>query len=70
MRTLRKIRKMRTLRKIRKMRTLRLTKAKLSRFSNGIQGCQIFLDSTYQNGGKYTKLPQHYQMAVNIFQMT
>jgi hypothetical protein len=23
------------------------------------QGCQIFLDTIYQNGRKYTKLPQH-----------
>jgi hypothetical protein len=30
-----------------------------------IQGCQIFLDTIYQNEGKwYTKLPQHYQMAI------
>jgi hypothetical protein len=28
------------------------------------QGCQIFLDTTYQNEGKYTKLPQHYQMVI------
>jgi hypothetical protein len=32
--------------------------------NNGKQGCQIFLDTVYQNGGKYTKLPQHYQMAI------
>jgi hypothetical protein len=25
------------------------------------QGCQIFLDSIYQNGEKYTKMPQNYQ---------
>jgi hypothetical protein len=25
----------------------------------GVQGCQIFLGTTYQNGGKYTKLPQN-----------
>jgi hypothetical protein len=30
----------------------------------GGQGCQIFLDTIYQNEGKYTKLPQHYQMAI------
>jgi hypothetical protein len=43
------------------------------------QGCQIFLDTTYQNKGKYTKLPQHikdhkiYHNIPNdlkIFQMT
>jgi hypothetical protein len=28
------------------------------------QCCQIFLDTTYQNWGKYTKFPQHYQMAI------
>jgi hypothetical protein len=28
------------------------------------QGCQIYFDTIYQNEGKYTKLPQHYQMAV------
>jgi hypothetical protein len=28
------------------------------------QGCQIFLDTTYQNEGKYTKLLQHYSMAI------
>jgi hypothetical protein len=41
-----------------------------------VQGCQIFLDTMYQNVIKDTKLPQHYQMALNIpndrklFQMT
>jgi hypothetical protein len=33
------------------------------------QGCQIFLVTIYQNGGKYTDLPQHYLMA-KIYQMT
>jgi hypothetical protein len=28
------------------------------------QGCQIFLDTIYKNEGKYTKLPQHYQMTI------
>jgi hypothetical protein len=28
------------------------------------QGCRIFLDSIYPNGGKYTKLPLNYQMAI------
>jgi hypothetical protein len=28
------------------------------------QGCQIFLSKIYQNGGKYTELPQHYKMAM------
>jgi hypothetical protein len=28
------------------------------------QGCQIFLDTIYQNEGKYTKLPHHHQMAI------
>jgi hypothetical protein len=27
-------------------------------------GCQIFLDTIYQNEGKDTKLPQPYQMAI------
>jgi hypothetical protein len=31
------------------------------------QGCQIFLDTIYQNGEKYTKLPQHYQMAIKYY---
>jgi hypothetical protein len=25
------------------------------------QGCQIFLDTIYQKGGKHNRLPQHYQ---------
>jgi hypothetical protein len=29
-----------------------------------MQGCQIFLDTIYQNEGKYTKLPQHYLMTI------
>jgi hypothetical protein len=29
-----------------------------------LHGCQIFLDTTYQNEGKCTKLPLHYQMAI------
>jgi hypothetical protein len=28
------------------------------------QGCQIFLDAMYQNGGKYSKLPLNYQIAI------
>jgi hypothetical protein len=28
------------------------------------QGCQIFLDTMYQNGGKYTKLLLTYQTAI------
>jgi hypothetical protein len=31
---------------------------------NRHQGCQIFLDAMYQNGGKYIKLPLNYQMAM------
>jgi hypothetical protein len=27
-------------------------------------GCQIFLDTKYQNGEKYTKLLQQYQKAI------
>jgi hypothetical protein len=35
------------------------------RMTNGLtQCCQIFLDTIYQNEVKYTKLPQHYQMAI------
>jgi hypothetical protein len=30
----------------------------------GLQVCQIFLDTKYQNEGKYTQLPQHYQTAI------
>jgi hypothetical protein len=29
-----------------------------------VQGCQICLDTKYQNEGKYTKLPQYYKMAI------
>jgi hypothetical protein len=28
------------------------------------KGCQIFPDTIYQNKGKYTELPQHYQMVI------
>jgi hypothetical protein len=28
------------------------------------QGCQIFIHTIYQNKAKYTKLPQHYRMAI------
>jgi hypothetical protein len=28
------------------------------------QGCQIFLEKIYQNEGKCTKLPRHYQLAI------
>jgi hypothetical protein len=34
------------------------------KFQSSWQGCQIFLDAKYQNGEKYTKLPQHYPMAM------
>jgi hypothetical protein len=30
------------------------------------QGCQILLGTTYQNGGKYTKLLQKYTYAPNV----
>jgi hypothetical protein len=33
--------------------------------NNVTQGCQIFLDTKYQNGGNYTILPLQYQMAIN-----
>jgi hypothetical protein len=33
------------------------------------QGCQIFLDATYRNGVKYTKLPQHMPNVHKIYQM-
>jgi hypothetical protein len=32
--------------------------------SSQIQSCQIFLDTIYQNGGKYTKFKINYQLAV------
>jgi hypothetical protein len=32
-------------------------------FSHSVLGCQIFLDTVYQNGGKDTKWPKMYQMA-------
>jgi hypothetical protein len=35
---------------------------------NAGQGCQIFLDTIYQNEEKYTKLP-HYQMAIKYTQL-
>jgi hypothetical protein len=38
----------------------------LCRKTRSEQGCQIFLDTIYQNGGKYTKLPLNYQMAIKI----
>jgi hypothetical protein len=28
------------------------------------QGCQIFIDTIYQNEGKYTKIQQHCQRAI------
>jgi hypothetical protein len=31
------------------------------------QGCQIFLGPKYQNGGKYTKLPQNTPNGRKIF---
>jgi hypothetical protein len=34
------------------------------------QGCQIFLDTIYQNERKYTKLPQHFPNGHKIHQMT
>jgi hypothetical protein len=33
------------------------------------QGCQIFIGTTYQNGGKYTKLPPNIPNVNKIFQM-
>jgi hypothetical protein len=36
----------------------------------GRQGCQIFLDRVNQNGGKYIKLPQYYQMTIKYYQTT
>jgi hypothetical protein len=46
-------------------------------FKSRKQGCQIFLDTMYQNEGNYIKLPQHYQndrkicpMTRKIFQMS
>jgi hypothetical protein len=33
------------------------------------QGCQIFLGTTYQNGGKYTKLPQRIPNGHTIHQL-
>jgi hypothetical protein len=34
-----------------------------------VQGCQIFLGTKYQNGEKYTKLPQNKTNGHKIFQM-
>jgi hypothetical protein len=34
-------------------------------FFNLHQGCQILLDTIYQNVEKYTKLPLNYQMVKN-----
>jgi hypothetical protein len=34
-----------------------------------LQGCQIFLGPKYQNGEKYTKLPQNIQNGHKIFPM-
>jgi hypothetical protein len=38
--------------------------ARESGFTKCDQGCQIFLDTIYQNEGKYTKLQEHYQMTL------
>jgi hypothetical protein len=39
--------------------------------SISFQGGQIYLDTRYQNGGKYIKVSQHYQMDTNyIYQMS
>jgi hypothetical protein len=39
-------------------------------FSAIHQGCQILLDTIYQNGGKYTKLPLNYHIAIpRMYQM-
>jgi hypothetical protein len=35
-----------------------------------MQGCQIFLGATHQNGGKYTKLPQNIPKGHPIYQMS
>jgi hypothetical protein len=32
-----------------------------------LQGCQIFLNTIFQNGGKLTKLPLNYQMAITHY---
>jgi hypothetical protein len=34
------------------------------------QGCQIVLDTIYQNGEKYTKLELNYQNGYKIYQMS
>jgi hypothetical protein len=34
------------------------------RIYHWVQGCQIFLDTIYQKGRKYTKLPLNYQTAI------
>jgi hypothetical protein len=34
------------------------------------RGCQICLDTIYQNGGKYTKLPPNQQCGLKIYQMS
>jgi hypothetical protein len=36
--------------------------ADIHTYQRVLQGCQIFLDTIYQNEGKYTKLPQNYQL--------
>jgi hypothetical protein len=41
-----------------------LHKSNCGGLSGREQGCQIFLDTIYQNGKKYTKLPLNYQMAI------
>jgi hypothetical protein len=33
------------------------------------QGCQILLGATYQNGGKYTKLPQNTPNVHKVYQI-
>jgi hypothetical protein len=57
------------------LRRATLSHIRFSRETSDDQGCQIFLDTMYQKGGKWTKLSLNYQKAItvpnvqNIFQM-
>jgi hypothetical protein len=42
---------------------------KALRVSGAKQGCQIFLGTIYQKGGKYTKVPQNMPNVHKIYQM-
>jgi hypothetical protein len=48
---------------------VKLEREEKSVFSSKAQGCQIFLDTIYQYGEKYAKLPLNFQNGLQISQM-